>query len=103
MKMLLVGAKGYSFTQENGKEVEGAKITLLPSTPTMMDDLQKGYLPIQETVTLDLMKTLYVPGIYEVDYAMTSGRGNKATMKLSQLKFVREVDLSTLFLMEKAK
>lgn len=93
-EMLLIGWKGYSFTQSDGQKVEGAKITLVPLNAVLKNSLQEGYLPIQETLELDVARSLEVPGIYNVGYTMLPGRNNKPTMQLSTLDFVRKVDFT---------
>lgn len=91
-KILITGYKSYNFKDTNGDNQSGVKISYLASNNNT--DTISGYLPIQQSLPYDFLKVLKGAGVYIAKLEFGVGAGNKATIKIVDLKFVKEVNFS---------
>ena len=96
-KVLVVGVKSYSFKNQDGQNIEGAKVSYLTDTPSHKTN-EIGYLPIQASIPLSMLKSFTtIPGIYEVKYDMIPGRNNKPEVTVAGFDLINEIDYLGLF------
>lgn len=97
-KVLVTGIKTYNFTnKETGQVVQGMKVSFLNGQPTTAQS-EVGYLPMQSSLSLECAKDFKeIPGIYEANYELVAGKGNKATLAITGFEFVKAVSFDGMF------
>lgn len=96
-KVLITGIKTYSFTKENGEVLSGAKVSYLGSKPSNLDN-ENGFIPMQVNVSLDILNNIgKVPGIYDLDFEMKSGKNNKPELMICGFDFIKDFDISSIY------
>jgi hypothetical protein len=97
-KVIVTGLKTYGFTnKETGQFLEGVKVSYL-SEERAKGQNENGYLPLQSSLNLSVLESFKeVPGIYNVNYAMVPGKGNKPTLAVTGFEFLKSVDFVPLF------
>lgn len=96
-KVIVTGYKTYSFTNDNGQVVEGVKVSYL-SSQKVIGQNKNGYLPMESTLNLKALGDFQeIPGVYEVNYQMIPGKGNKPTVEVGGFKFIKPADFGSLF------
>lgn len=98
MKVLVLNAKTYSVTDEKTGQVnEGVSVWYLNPKSTTNDGVIPLKLSIPKEQTSLSSKVLgNCPGVFQFDFDIMPGRGNKAMMKLSDLEYISELDLTAL-------
>lgn len=93
MKVLILSAKSYDFTNDDNERLCGTKISYL--VDQQADDDCLGFPPMSATLTKqDLMgQVKTVPAIYNIDFTLKSGKNNKAELVLSKLELVKPFEL----------
>jgi len=101
-KVLITGYKDMCFESGEGDKkqtVDFVKLSLLTKN-SGVDAI--GYCPTQVTY-MDLKKKEVlgslkdIPGVYEAEYGMMPGKGNKPSLQLIGFTFVKSIDLSSMF------
>ena len=96
-KVIVTGYKTYSFTNDNGQVLEGVKVSYISSHKSKGQN-ENGYLPMQSSLNLEALEDFKdIPGLYDVNYQMVPGKGNKPTVVIGGFTFVKPVDLGNLF------
>lgn len=96
-KVLVTGYKKYSFTREDGQVLEGVKVSYLSENKAQGIE-ESGFLPLQSSLNLNTLPSFKeIPGIYDVSYGMVPGKGNKPKLDITGFKFLKSVDLDSLF------
>ncbi|MGV2642743.1 hypothetical protein GNF86_14920 [Clostridium perfringens] len=96
-KVIVTGLKTYNFKKDNGEVLEGVKVSFLSSVRAKGQN-ENGYLPLQSSLSLDTLENFKeVPGVYEANYDMVPGKGNKPTLAIVGFEFLKSVDLVPLF------
>lgn len=91
MKVVVLGAKRYSFADEKtGREIEGCKVHYVSLDPENEQD-SKGLMPKAETMDYAYYKELSTfPGVYEASLKFEmSGKGIR--VKITDFKFIEPV------------
>lgn len=97
MKALVVGVKTYSFQNEQGQKIEGARVSYLTNIQSTKSN-EVGFLPMQTSVPLNMINQVsVVPGIYDIKFDMVPGRNNKPEVVVSGFEFLNQVDYLGLF------
>lgn len=89
--VLVLGWKGYSFTDGNNKQVEGANVQFIQKNPSS-EQLKKGHLVMSSKISLeDAHKTLsVVPGLYKAKMELVEGKGGKASLEVVGFDFMND-------------
>lgn len=96
-KKIILAKQEYDFESE-GKRIQGCKITYLGKKPSPLENV-KGYTPIVANINEDMSKLIdVVPAIYDIEFEQVAGRNNKAVTYVSDIEFVKETDIASLFL-----
>lgn len=96
MKVLVLSAKPYSIENEGEKAVEGASLWYVNPN----DVNEEGLVPLKLSVAKD--GVFYgelngnFPAIFDLEYGLAAGKGNKASFKLVGLKRVSDFNLDSL-------
>ena len=97
MKALVVGVKSYSFQNEQGQKIEGAKVSYLTSLESTKNN-EVGFLPMQVSIPLNMLSQVNnVPALYDVKFDMIPGRNEKPEFVVSGFEYLNEVDYLGLF------
>lgn len=97
MKALVVGVKSYSFQNEQGQKIEGAKVSYLTSLESTKNN-EVGFLPMQVSIPLNMLSQVNnVPALYDVKFDMIPGRNGKPEVVVSGFEYLNEVDYLGLF------
>lgn len=90
--ILVLGVKGYNF-EKDGKQFSGAKMTYVSQLTNEEDTF--GVLPLQQNVDLSFAKSLKsnIPGIFEAEYGIISGKNNQPTLTIVNLIPVKSIDI----------
>lgn len=97
MKALVVGVKTYSFQNDQGQKIEGAKVSYLTSVASTKNN-EVGYLPMQVSIPLTMVgQVKNVPALYDVKFDMVPGRNSKPEVIVSGFEYLNEVDYLGLF------
>lgn len=96
-KVIVTGLKTYRFTKDNGEFLEGVKVSFISSVRAKGQN-ENGYLPLQSSLDLSQVETFKeIPGLYNANYEMIPGKGNKPTLSLTSFDFIKGVDINGLF------
>ena len=96
-KKIILAKQTYDFKDSEGKQIKGCKITYLGKNPSPLDNV-KGYTPIIANVS-DTIGDLIdiVPAVYDIEFEQVAGKNNKAVTFVSDIDFVKETDIQSLF------
>lgn len=95
MKILLLSTKKYDFTNADGTQVKGTKISYLLDSKSCTETLE-GYAPLEMSIQ-DTNGIKDVAGIYEVDCSFAPGKNNKATAMFTNFKLIKPIEIEKLF------
>lgn len=96
-KKIILAKQEYDFESE-GKRIKGCKITYLGKKPSPLENI-KGYTPIVANINDDIASCIeVVPAVYEIEFEQVAGRNNKAVTFVSDIEFIKECDIPSLFL-----
>lgn len=96
-KVIVLSVKPYSFENERKEIVSGARVNYLPSSKST-SNTEVGYTPLQSNVSLEVLKSLTeIPGLYNANYDMVAGKGNKPILKLIDFELINSVSFDNLF------
>lgn len=96
-KVIVTGLKTYSFKKDDGQVLEGVKVSYIAREMAKGQN-EKGYLPLQSSLNLQCLNDFKeIPGVYDVNYDMVPGKGNKPTLAITGFNFVKGIDLEGLF------
>lgn len=96
-RVIILAKKSYDFTNDSGR-VKGCKIMYLTDENNNEEDLV-GHTPFIVSITDDTIcdKVDKLPGMYDLSFSMKMGKNNKPEISLKDVKFIKELDLTTLF------
>lgn len=96
-KCIILGTKSYSFTNDDGQVVEGAKISYILENKSTKNN-EKGFLPLQTTVKLETLDSVkVVPGLYDIAFGMVPGKNNKPQLDITGFTLIKEVNFDGLY------
>lgn len=97
-KYLVLSGKPFDFEDQNGKRIQGLKISYVSKRSSVKEG-EYGNPPLIATVSnMELAKKLNAyPAIYDMEFEQTAGKNNKPEIYLADVNFVTEVDISVLF------
>lgn len=96
-KKIILAKQTYDFEDKEGKRIKGCKITYLGKRPSPLENIQ-GYTPIIANVTDDISQLIeVVPAVYEIDFEQVAGKNSKAVTFVSDIDFIKEVNIPNLF------
>ena len=85
-KCLILSARQYSFADDQGKQVEGVKVTYLTGDQATGDT--RGMEPMSISAPLDTWGQLgELPGMYKMNFRQRRGKGGKPTLTLVRFEF----------------
>ena len=97
MKALVVGVKSYSFQNEQGQKIEGAKVSYLTNLESTKNN-EVGFLPMLVSIPLTMLgQVKNVPALYDIKFDMVPGRNSKPEFVVSGFDYLNEVDYLGLF------
>lgn len=84
-----MGARRYSFRDDDGARVEGAKLHYLTLDGAPDGDIdEKGEIPFEVSAPLAVFDQLgEVPAFYEVDFRQRPGRGGRPTLQAARVSY----------------
>ena len=92
MRCLVLGVRRYSFKDDDGERVEGAKLHYLTLDASEDEDLdvdQRGEIPFEVSAPLGLYDKLgEVPAFYDVDFRQRPGRGGRPTLQAAGVSYL---------------
>lgn len=92
MRCLVLGARRYSFSDDEGKRVEGATVhylTLDSELGGITDHDQVGELPMQVRAPLAVFEDLReAPAYYDLDFRQRPGPRGRPTLQLAGLSYL---------------
>lgn len=98
MKVLVLNAKTYSVVDEKTGQVnQGVSVWYLNPKSKTNDGVvpMKLSIPVEQNI-LTAKVLGHAPAVFNFEFDIMPGKGNKAVMKLSDLEYVSELDLSSL-------
>lgn len=91
MRCLVLGARRYSFKDDDGQLVEGAKLHYLTLDGEDEAD-SRGDIPLEVSAPIALFNDLQqLPGFYDIDFRQRPGRGGRPTLQVAGVGFERGV------------
>lgn len=95
MKVLIIGAKRYSFiNKDTGEHISGLNVHYLDPAYREDNNNTKGLLPIKITALDKVFDQLSeIPGIYEVDFRQRPGQGSKPVLTLVNAILIKPVEI----------
>lgn len=98
MKVLVLNAKTYRVEDEKtGQVIEGVSVWYLNPNSKTIEGITPMKLSIPSDQKILTAKVLgQAPGVFNFEFDIMPGKGNKAVMKLSDLDFISELDFTTL-------
>jgi hypothetical protein len=91
MDIKVIGLKTYSFTSKDNRLVEGAKLHYL--TDIIHTDSINGYLPIEETITLNLANKFdKIPGVYDCQVSINRNNDGEPILSITDAAFKSELE-----------
>ena len=92
-KIIVTGYKDYSFVDEKtGKKQSGVKVSYL--SQSYNEEHLSGNLPIQQSLPIEFLENLKGSGVYVATMVMGVGAGNKPTILIKDLKFVKTINFN---------
>ncbi len=92
MRCLVLGARRYSFKDDDGDRVEGAKLHYLTLDAIDGEDLdsdQRGEIPFEVSAPFTVFDQLgEVPAFYDVDFRQRPGRGGRPTLQVAGVSYL---------------
>lgn len=87
MEVLVLSVKSYDFKNDDGERVSGNKVSYIVNDK--MEDID-GFAPM--VVNVESKNGLdVIPGIYDMNFSMRTGRNNKPELVVKSVSFVSEV------------
>lgn len=95
MRCLVLGARRYSFRDDDGARVEGATLHYLTlDGESATDGDQRGEIPLQVSAPLAVFSDLAeLPGYYDVDFRQRPGPRGRPTLQATGVSYHREAHL----------
>jgi len=92
MKILVLAMNEYNFENDNKEKIEGINLEYL--SESIQDSSRVGFFPLKQSIDKDLINKINkIPGIYNVDIKMVSGKNRKATPQFVDLTFVKDFEI----------
>jgi len=99
VKYLVLSAKPYDFKNAKGEQISGTKISYVNRKVSARDG-EYGHPPMITTCSTAVVngKNLECcPAIFDLEFEQVVGKNNKPELLLTDLDFVSQVDLNSLF------
>lgn len=95
MRCLVLGARRYSFKDDDGSKVEGAKLHYLTLDASEDPDPDRvGEIPFEVSAPLSLFPELSeAPAYYDVEFRQRPGRGGRPTLQVAGVSYQGPVSL----------
>ncbi|HAT4094497.1 TPA: hypothetical protein I9Z34_003056 [Clostridium perfringens] len=98
MKVIVLNAKNYNFKNSEDETVKGLKLSYIT------DDYEQsessfGFPVIQQSISQQDLKSMGIEntGLYDIDFSFKPGKGNIPIVQVSNVKFIKKIDLENLF------
>lgn len=102
MKVLILNAKNYDFTNKDGGNVKGLKLSYI-TNEELVDKDNFGFSVMQQSIANTTLEEMGINevGLYELDFTFKPGKNNVPVVQISKANFLKKMDLKGLFLNNK--
>lgn len=102
MKVLVLSAKNYDFKNSVGESIKGLKLSYI-TEEEMQDKDNFGFPVMQQSISNSSVEEMGIKevGLYDLDFNFKPGKNNVPVVQISQVKFIKKIDISNLFSISK--
>jgi hypothetical protein len=92
---LVLNAKRYSFSNDDGEKVEGTTLQYLDPEETVQEANRQGVEVMTISAPLDFYEQLQVlPGLYDLGFKQRPGKNGRPTLAVTSARFLESASLT---------
>lgn len=102
MKVFILSAKDYNFKNTDGELVRGLKLSYITQDESQEND-NFGFPVMQQSISNSCIQEMGIKevGLYDLDFNFKPGKNNVPVVQISQVKFIKKIDVNSLFSVNK--